>query len=242
MNRTVAKVEAATAVRPRGKKGRQISRAAVEVFSRRGFHAATMDEVAKEAGVGKGTLYYYVGGKQELLGLVVASTLAELDETLFGGLSELDAVGKIEGIVRRHVGFVYERRKTIQLVMSLVTTPAHTQFLSRVKNFWHTYIGRVAAIIEEGMARGAMRSVDARGAAGSLVGMLVFLGMRLTMVGQLDSEQAAADSIIDLFMKGVLEKGSGTLEKRKEAPEEWNGAPEKRTQEKPTGGDPNAVT
>lgn len=41
-------------------------KAAVAVFARLGFHSSTMSEIAKEAGVGKGTLYEYFATKEEL--------------------------------------------------------------------------------------------------------------------------------------------------------------------------------
>src|SRR5215216_4590361 len=40
--------------------------AAVRVFSRRGFHAASMDEVAEQAGISKPMVYAYLGTKEEL--------------------------------------------------------------------------------------------------------------------------------------------------------------------------------
>jgi AcrR family transcriptional regulator len=40
--------------------------AAVAVFSRRGFHAANMDEIADEAGISKPMVYAYLGAKEDL--------------------------------------------------------------------------------------------------------------------------------------------------------------------------------
>ena len=45
----------------------QIAHAAVEVFASKGFDRAKMDDVAREAGVGKGTLYEYYSDKEALL-------------------------------------------------------------------------------------------------------------------------------------------------------------------------------
>jgi TetR/AcrR family fatty acid metabolism transcriptional regulator len=47
-------------------KREQILRAAVAVFSRRGFRATLVDEIAQEAGVAKGTLYLYFTSKDEM--------------------------------------------------------------------------------------------------------------------------------------------------------------------------------
>lgn len=45
----------------------RILRAAIEVFASRGYHQALLDDVAKAAGVGKGTIYLYVPDKEGLL-------------------------------------------------------------------------------------------------------------------------------------------------------------------------------
>ncbi len=46
---------------------KQILEAAHRLFIRYGFRKATMDEIAEEAGVGKGTIYYYFRSKKDLL-------------------------------------------------------------------------------------------------------------------------------------------------------------------------------
>jgi AcrR family transcriptional regulator len=47
-------------------KKEQILRAAVAVFSRRGYRATLVDEIAQEAGVAKGTLYLYFSSKEQM--------------------------------------------------------------------------------------------------------------------------------------------------------------------------------
>lgn len=51
---------------PRATRERQMLDAAVKIFSRRGFHAASMDEIADEAGISKPMVYAYLGTKEEL--------------------------------------------------------------------------------------------------------------------------------------------------------------------------------
>jgi len=51
---------------PRAVREQQMLDAAVKVFSRRGFHAAAMDEIAEEAGISKPMVYAYLGSKEEL--------------------------------------------------------------------------------------------------------------------------------------------------------------------------------
>ncbi|MFC8450435.1 TetR/AcrR family transcriptional regulator [Kitasatospora sp. NPDC057223] len=57
---------------PRKVREQQMLDAAVQVFSRHGFHAASMDEVAEQAQVSKPLLYQYLGSKEEIFSACIA--------------------------------------------------------------------------------------------------------------------------------------------------------------------------
>lgn len=67
-----------------------ILRAATNVFARRGFHDVLTEEIAREAGVGKGTLYRYFPTKDDLYYAAV-----------LGGFDEMDTVLADPGLVDR---------------------------------------------------------------------------------------------------------------------------------------------
>lgn len=56
--------------------------AAIAVFSRKGYQGATMEDVATEAGLGKGTLYLYFSSKEELLREILSQGLQVLNDGL----------------------------------------------------------------------------------------------------------------------------------------------------------------
>lgn len=58
----------------------RVVQAALDVFSRRGFHAATMEEIAQQAKIAKGTIYLYFPTKEALFSSLLAHGL-ELVET-----------------------------------------------------------------------------------------------------------------------------------------------------------------
>lgn len=75
--------------------------AALEVFSREGFRGATLDEIAREAGLSKPNLLYYFASKEE-----IHTTLMDgLMETWLDPLAKMrasgDPVEEILGYVRR---------------------------------------------------------------------------------------------------------------------------------------------
>jgi len=55
-----------------------ILRAAQRVFGAHGYAATTMDQVAEEAGISKGSLYNYFAGKQSLFEKVFEAAMAEM--------------------------------------------------------------------------------------------------------------------------------------------------------------------
>lgn len=76
--------------RRRGRPGHDLSAVvtgAIEVFTERGFDAATMDDVAAALGIAKSSLYHHVSSKEELLGHAVERGLGALERAL----DEVDA-------------------------------------------------------------------------------------------------------------------------------------------------------
>ena len=67
----------------------------MRVFSQKGYHKATLDEVRRRANLGKGTIYHYFTDKKGLFMGLVDSLLAEL------GVSVQEAVGGIKDDVAR---------------------------------------------------------------------------------------------------------------------------------------------
>src|SRR5947199_6281998 len=63
-------------------KRRQIIDGARAVFLAQGFDAASMGEIARQAGVSKGTLYVYFDSKEELFAVVVREACKTQAETL----------------------------------------------------------------------------------------------------------------------------------------------------------------
>ncbi|MER7114773.1 TetR/AcrR family transcriptional regulator [Saccharomonospora azurea] len=71
---------------PRPVREKQILDAAVEVFSRHGYHLASMDEISDVAGVSKPMIYSYLGAKEELFGHCVRRESQRLLEAVRDGV------------------------------------------------------------------------------------------------------------------------------------------------------------
>ncbi|PWI58952.1 TetR/AcrR family transcriptional regulator [Sulfoacidibacillus thermotolerans] len=60
----------------------QIVQAATKLFAEKGFHGTTTREIARESGLGTGTLYEYVSSKEDILYLVCDMIHSQVEEKL----------------------------------------------------------------------------------------------------------------------------------------------------------------
>ncbi len=75
---------------PREQRERQLIATAENVFSRRGFEASSMEEIAREAGVDRALLYQYFGGKRGIYEACVNAALEDLQERVMKAISGIE--------------------------------------------------------------------------------------------------------------------------------------------------------
>lgn len=137
-------------------KAARILAAATAVFSRYGFRRAAIDDVAREAGVAKGTVYLYYESKEALF-RAVAQDFA--DRMLAGAASACATRAPVPERLRRvlEAKFLY--------VYDVVTRSAHASELldargrlaARVFDVTdRQYQARLASVLEEGVAAGQL--------------------------------------------------------------------------------------
>lgn len=95
--------------------------AALDEFSLRGFAAARLDDVARRAGIAKGTIYLYFRGKEDLFREIVRSIMGPFVGTIEQALqADVPLRMLIEQVIELFVREVYctRRKDIIRLVMT----------------------------------------------------------------------------------------------------------------------------
>jgi AcrR family transcriptional regulator len=140
----------------------EILDAALTVFSARGFAAAKLDDVAKEAGVSKGTLYLYFESKEALfeamaLELMRVPVMAQLD-TIAKAETATEALRQLIQFMTR----MLDDTRRSALPKLIIAESAGFPELARIwlKTVIQPVRKRLAALIEAGIARGEFRPVD----------------------------------------------------------------------------------
>ncbi len=188
---------------------RVILRAAVEVFSRKGYLGCRIQDVAKEAGVAYGLVYHYFKNKDELLESVFASGW----QTFLGRVSaeiskDQHVASRVRGVV--HVAFeAYRRdpRGVKVLILEVGRSPAGGA-VNRGSAFG-TVIVAASRMFSEAQQRGEISAhLDPTLCATLLFGCIE-MGLTSFVMGLLDKrdDQAidrARDQVAETFLNGIV--------------------------------------
>lgn len=78
----------------------------IEVFAVKGYHPATMDEIARATGVAKGTLYYHYKNKEDLYYSVIEYGVHILEQSVRQALqNQTDPALKLKELIREVLNF-----------------------------------------------------------------------------------------------------------------------------------------
>lgn len=182
--------------------------AALAVFSRVGFAAAKMDDVAEEAGVSKGTVYLYFDSKEKLFEGMVKAKMSPM-------LSEVQAVmeqshDSASERLKAHMKFFYskvlnsDRRQIMRLIM------AEGPNFPDLAEFYHqTVLSRgqaiIESILEDGIESGEFRNIGRVGLTQNIMaGALVAAIWKLVFdrFEPLDLD-AHCETHVDLILNGL---------------------------------------
>jgi len=197
----------------------EIVSAALEVFTARGFAATRLDDVARRAGISKGTLYLYFRGKEELFKAVVRETLVPNIALAEAQLAD-DATPTPElltRVLRRMAGVI---ASPIGAIPKLVIAEAGN-FPDLARFYIEEVVGRgmglVGRLLARGMARGEFRAINPASTGPIVVGPMMLLAMWKHALEPHAPPQARAafelnsffETYSDVLLRGLLAKPAG---------------------------------
>jgi AcrR family transcriptional regulator len=189
--------------KPADKKLR-IMGAAEKLFSTRRFHEITTDEIARQAGVGKGTIYLYFQDKDDLFFQTAMSGFDELCDLLQNTLpTEADFAAQLLSACHQIHLFFHRRRQLTQMMQA----DGEGAYWNRpdVSQRWlaqrQKLVRAVAAVIDKGITEGVLRSdVHPEILANFLLGLL---RTRFRDMNDVPEEMKSMELIVGVFCHGA---------------------------------------
>ncbi|MDP9094193.1 MAG: TetR/AcrR family transcriptional regulator [Actinomycetota bacterium] len=138
-----------------------VQRAAVDLFSRRGFEATGIRELGAAVGLNSATLYHYAGGKQEVLAEIMRLCLDELLACGRAALaSSTDPMEQLAALIASHVGISALNPRTA-LVTDQEMRALAAERRTALMGVRDDYEALFAAVLTRGAKRRMFRLVDA---------------------------------------------------------------------------------
>lgn len=182
-------------------KEQEILAVAAQLFKAKGYRATTLEDIAAAVGMLKGSLYYYIRSKEELLHMVVRDPIRQAYNTLEEIVhSDAPTTTKIALAIANHLSMFHEHyphiavylhdfhNLTQKLEQNAIETPKHYQQL------W-------AQLLQQGIETKELRQdLDVKVAGYAMLGMCNWLYRWYKPDGNM-----SASAIADIFTKLTLE-------------------------------------
>lgn len=180
-----------------------ILQAAIELFNRKGFHSASMQDIADLVGIKKGSLYYYVDTKEELL-FQILRDLHQGGEALVAAANfrSIDPLGELRSLLLQmgiYAGKHADRMEIFNRDFEHLTVAQQKMILSERRLYWDAVVRLIRLAIRSGQVSDTL---DARVAAQAALRAVSSISRWYRANGELKIEQIAAQTAV-LIVQGL---------------------------------------
>ena len=179
-----------------------IMQAAVKLFSAKGFDKTSIEELAREAGIGKGTIYSYFETKSDILHAFCEDDLAQLRHEL---TSQADnKIPILQQMVKIYMGEfrqITQNREFARIFIQETTFPREMDLKRKLENE-NSYFELLFPLLEKAQKNGELRSdLELLHITGHFYGLYLLL-VSAWFTGRIHSEEAET-ALATLFRQAL---------------------------------------
>jgi TetR/AcrR family transcriptional regulator len=185
---------------------KKIIDAAFEVLQRKEMHECVIDEIAKAAGVGKGTVYLYFKSKSELYSFLMMHMVDEMKAVIDSAKqSDSDPVSKIKKLVAG-IDEYMSGRSQLFLMVREQAKPSDNKEHEKMHKVFEEMLFSIGDIIKEGISKGKLRDLPP-----VFVGALIFSSLtsahHYRKRARPGAKKIDAELITDIILRGIEKNG-----------------------------------
>lgn len=179
-----------------------ILQAAKELFYEKGYQNTTVDEIAERAEHGKGTIYLYFSGKDELYVSTIEEGYQELEEKLLAAIKRKRGVEqKIRAIYNAFVDHCLDNKEYFRITQYFLTEYAHenisAELKDRIYDLSFNLLGISSDMVQEGINSGIFRK-ELNPMSMSLIGWRLATGLLdVALVGGMGDRAVAGQDLFE---------------------------------------------
>lgn len=175
--------------------------AAAELFGDHGYDRATLSDVARKVGIKRGSLYYYISSKEDLLYWLHKKLIDELIANTDAALAETATTEEqLRGLVRVSMQLIAERRQEVKIFLE-ERHALDSERWSHVVSQRDAFQQKVEDVLAAGMSEGLLKTNPVKLTANGILGMC-FWGYQWFRPSLRPWEQVA-DLFSDILLDGL---------------------------------------
>ena len=185
----------------------EIIHAAIKIFSEKGMVKAKIDDIANEAGIGKGTIYEYFRSKEEIFTSGFHMFFQGMQDQIETALnSTTDPVEQLKLLIDHSLKSFLQHGSDLAMIMMDFWAEGirnkDEKILSSIdlRKIYHEFRIIIQAIINNGIEQGIFRQVDSQHVASLMIGSLDGIMLQWIMDHKAIDLDKVTDSAIDLFI------------------------------------------
>ena len=183
-----------------------VLQSAANIFFAKGFHATTIEDVARDVGILKGSLYYYIKSKDDLLFRLLLAGVEDGDAYIARHIDpDGDPVEQLERAVRAQIDYIIQNRVPFGLFLhefdSLSGKRQH-----KLISVMSRYNKRFVALVRKGQEQGKLMAGEPWLIVNAILGMCNWL-YRWYDNDPVSSDQAGSDPehVKEVFLCLILQ-------------------------------------
>ena len=180
--------------------------AAKAVFARKGYQATTIADIAKEAGLAYGSIYWYFSSKDDLFHALMEAEEAALRAHLRAALAPLSADTDTEALFRTAVRATFEFFEADRATVKLLFRDSYAlgdRFEKHLFGIYERFIADIEALIVVAHDQGEIIAAPPRMVAFSLAALIGQLAHRRLTTDDGVGAGVVADFVVSLVLDGL---------------------------------------
>lgn len=181
--------------------------AAEHIFAENGFEKTTVDQIAEEANVAKGTIYYYFKSKDEIFFGLMEDGIANFLDSINGKIKKTeDPKERLEKLLTAQLNY-YEKHRDFCRVLLSEFWRLESRWKKNISDIQSKYVEVIKEIIQDGKKTNIFKNdLDIQATTTALFSLVAVSGLSWAVFHREIPRKTMNKTIIDIFLGGIVSK------------------------------------